>query len=45
MAVVNFYGTTNGANLFGVETLGLVQGEAQPSPFAKYTIASAYVGG
>jgi hypothetical protein len=43
MAVVNFYGTTNGANLFGVETLGLVQGEAQPSPFAKYTIASAYV--
>jgi hypothetical protein len=43
MAIVNFYGTTNAAGLFGVETNGLVQGEFQPSPVSRYTIASAYV--
>lgn len=43
MAALNFYGTTSSAGQFGFNPEGLVQGEVQPSPVAKFAVSGASV--
>ncbi|MCO4880244.1 hypothetical protein [Paraburkholderia caribensis] len=44
MAALNFYGTTSLPGLFGFDQNGLIQGEYQPHPSARFSISGAYVG-
>lgn len=43
MATINFYGTSSAADQFGFNPEGLIQGQFQPSPVARFSVSGASV--